>query len=130
MGFAVVADEVRNLAQRCAQAARDTATMIETSIAKSSGGRVKLDEVSRASHSITAKTTAGKSLVDSLNATSGQQAHGVEQIAKAVSQVEQITQATAANAEESASAGEELSAQSSALRGLVERLEQLVGMSG
>jgi len=45
MGFAVVADEVRNLAQRCAQAARDTAALIEESIAKSSDGKTKVDQV-------------------------------------------------------------------------------------
>ena len=45
MGFAVVADEVRNLAQRCAQAAKDTADLIEESIQKSDGGRVKVDQV-------------------------------------------------------------------------------------
>ena len=43
MGFAVVADEVRNLAQRCAQAARDTAALIEESISKSNDGKTKLD---------------------------------------------------------------------------------------
>src|SRR6202050_4338942 len=50
MGFAVVADEVRNLAQRCAQAARDTSGLIEESIAKSRDGKVRLDEVAAAMH--------------------------------------------------------------------------------
>src|SRR3954469_5821125 len=45
MGFAVVADEVRSLAQRAAQAAKDTAVLIEESIAKSSDGSVRLDKV-------------------------------------------------------------------------------------
>ncbi len=48
MGFAVVADEVRNLAQRCAQAAKDTASLIEESIAKSNDGKTKVDQVATA----------------------------------------------------------------------------------
>ena len=53
MGFAVVADEVRNLAQRCAQAAKDTAALIEESVVKSNNGRVKVDEVAAAIRAIT-----------------------------------------------------------------------------
>ncbi len=52
MGFAVVADEVRNLAQRCAQAARDTAALIEESIVKSNDGKVKVDQVAVAIRAI------------------------------------------------------------------------------
>jgi methyl-accepting chemotaxis protein/methyl-accepting chemotaxis protein-1 (serine sensor receptor) len=48
LGFAVVADEVRNLAQRCAQAAKDTGALIEESIAKSNDGKLKVDEVAAA----------------------------------------------------------------------------------
>ena len=130
MGFAVVAEEVRNLAQRSAQAARDTASMIEESIARSSEGRVKLDQVSKAIRTITEKAGEVKVLMDGLNVSSGEQAHGVEQIAKAVTQVEQVTQTSAANAEETASAGAELSSQAAALRNLVARLEGLVGHAG
>ena len=130
MGFAVVADEVRNLAHRSAQAAKDTAGMIEESITRSSEGRVKLDQVSGAIHSITEKATAVKALIDGLNVSSGEQARGVEQIAKAITQVEQVTQTAAASAEQTASAGEELSSQSAALRSLVGRLEDLVGKAG
>lgn len=127
MGFAVVADEVRNLAQRSAQAAKDTAGLIEESISRSGEGRVKLDEVSHAIRGITDKSAAVKSLIDQLHLSSGEQARGIEQIAKAVTQVEQVTQTAAANAEETASAGEELSSQSVAMRTIVDRLEQLVG---
>jgi methyl-accepting chemotaxis protein/methyl-accepting chemotaxis protein-1 (serine sensor receptor) len=64
MGFAVVADEVRNLAQRSAQAARDTAVLIEESISKSNDGKVKVDQVAKAVHSITEQSTQVKTLVD------------------------------------------------------------------
>jgi methyl-accepting chemotaxis protein/methyl-accepting chemotaxis protein-1 (serine sensor receptor) len=127
MGFAVVADEVRNLAQRSAQAAKDTAGMIEESITRSSEGRVKLDQVSQAIRKITEKSNAVKVLIDAVNVSSGEQAQGVEQISRAVTQVERVTQTSAASAEETASAGEELSAQSAVLRDLVHRLEELVG---
>jgi methyl-accepting chemotaxis protein len=127
MGFAVVADEVRNLAQRCAQAAKDTAGLIEESIAKSNDGKVKLDQVAGAIHSITESADAVKTLVEEVSLGSQEQARGIEQIAKAVTQMEQVTQKTAASAEESASASEELSAQAQAMRSVVAELQTMVG---
>jgi methyl-accepting chemotaxis protein len=127
MGFAVVADEVRNLAQRCAQAARDTAGLIEESIAKSNDGKTKLDQVTTAVRSITEVANKVKTLVDEVKLGSEEQARGIEQVAKAITQMEKVTQTTAANAEESASASEELSAQSDTLRAIVARLNGMVG---
>jgi len=127
MGFAVVADEVRNLAQRCAQAARDTACLIEESITKSNEGRTKLEEVALAISGITESATKVKTLVDEVNLGSQEQARGIEQIATAISQMEQVTQRTAANAEESASASEEMSSQAVVLRSLVIQLQGMVG---
>jgi methyl-accepting chemotaxis protein len=127
MGFAVVADEVRNLAQRCAQAAKDTALLIEESIAKASDGKVKMDEVAAATRQITDASSQIKTLVDEVNLGSQEQARGLEQIGKAITQMEQVTQRTAANAEESASAAEELTAQSSALKEIVDHLNAMVG---
>jgi len=127
MGFAVVADEVRNLAQRSAQAAKDTAGMIEESIATSNQGRSKLEEVSKAIYAITEKATKVKGLVDNVKASSGEQARGVDEIAKAIMQVEKVTQTQAASAEETASAAEELNSQAAALRRVTGRLEELVG---
>ena len=127
MGFAVVADEVRNLAQRCAQAAKDTAGMIEESIAKSNEGKTKVDQVAMAIRSITEESAKIKTLVDEVNVGSQEQARGIQEISKAIAQMEQVTQSTAANAEESASAAEELTAQSEALRAVVHRLSAMVG---
>jgi methyl-accepting chemotaxis protein/methyl-accepting chemotaxis protein-1 (serine sensor receptor) len=129
MGFAVVADEVRNLAQRCAQAAKDTAALIEESIAKSTDGKGKLDLVGKAIHDITENVTQVKTLVDEVNLGSEEQARGIEQIAKAISQMEQVTQKTAASAEESASASEELNAQATSTSDVVTKLNELVGAS-
>ena len=127
MGFAVVADEVRNLAQRCAQAAKDTATLIEESIAKSNDGKIKVDHVAVAIQMITEESAKVKTLVDEVNLGSQEQARGIEQIGKAITQMEQVTQKTAANAEESAAAAEELTAQSETLKDVVASLSAMVG---
>jgi len=127
MGFAVVADEVRNLSQRCAQAARDTASLIEESIVKSNDGKTKVDQVAAVIRSITEQSAKIGTLVEEVSLGSQEQARGIDQIAKAISQMEQVTQKNAASAEQSASASEELNAQSEALRDVVERLTRLVG---
>jgi methyl-accepting chemotaxis protein/methyl-accepting chemotaxis protein-1 (serine sensor receptor) len=127
MGFAVVADEVRNLAQRCAQAARDTAVLIEESITKSNDGKQKVDEVAKAIHTITEQFSQVKTLVDEVHLGSQEQSRGIEQIGRAIVQMEQVTQKAAASAEESASAAEELNAQSAGLKDIVGRLNAIVG---
>jgi methyl-accepting chemotaxis protein/methyl-accepting chemotaxis protein-1 (serine sensor receptor) len=127
MGFAVVADEVRNLAQRCAQAAKDTAALIEESIAKSNDGKSKVDQVAVAIRFITEESARVKTLVDEVSLGSLEQTRGIEQIAKALTQMEQVTQQSAANAEESAAAAEELTAQASTLMEVVEQLGSMVG---
>jgi len=130
MGFAVVADEVRNLAQRSAQAAKDTAALIEESVAKSSHGSASLQKVAEVVHSITDSSSQVKMLVDEVNLGSQEQARGIEQISRSVSQMDQVTQTTAANAEQSASASEELSAQAEAMNHIVLQLRTLVGSDG
>ena len=127
MGFAVVADEVRNLAQRCAQAARDTAVLIEESINKSNDGKTKVDHVAKAIRTITEQSSQVKTLVDEVHLGSQEQSRGIEQIGRAIVQMEQVTQKAAASAEESASAAEELTAQSAGLKDIVGRLNSMVG---
>ena len=92
LGFAVVADEVRNLAQRCAQAARDTAGLIEDSIATSRDGNARLDQMAGDVRAMTESATQVKSLVDEVNMGSQEQARGMDQISRAVMQMEQVTQ--------------------------------------
>ena len=127
MGFAVVADEVRALAQRSAQAAKDTAALIEESIAKSNEGQLKVQTVTVAIDSITSSTVKVKGLVDEVSEASRQQSQGIDQVSQAIAQMEKVTQGTAATAEESAAASEELSAQAEASMQVVAQLSALVG---
>lgn len=125
-GFAVVADEVRNLAQRSAQAAHDTASLIQESIDKALQGKTQVDRVVGSIRAISQSSTRIASLVDGIAAGSAEECRGLEQIAKAIGQMEQVTQMTAANAEESAASAEELNGQSETMKGLVLELNLLV----
>jgi methyl-accepting chemotaxis protein len=127
MGFAVVADEVRNLAQRSAQAARDTAGLIEASIAKSADGRTKLDQLSAAVGAITERSEKVKVLINEVHVGSEEQARGVEQIAHAMVQMEKVTQSSSATAQQAASAGQSMRSQSRNMLQVVEELEKMVG---
>jgi methyl-accepting chemotaxis protein/methyl-accepting chemotaxis protein-1 (serine sensor receptor) len=127
LGFAVVAGEVRNLAQRSAQSAKDTAGLIEESIAKSKEGKVRLERVATAVRAITDSSTKVKGLVDKVTVGSREQAHGSEQVAKAIAEMEKVTQTTAASSEESAAAAGSLSAQTETLHDIVARLTSMVG---
>ena len=126
MGFAVVADEVRALAQRSAQAAHDTADLIEASIARSSEGQSRMTQVTAAMEAITSSTGEVKTLIDQVSDASRQQAQGIEQVSRAITQMERVTQTTAATAEESAGASDDLKAQATASKALVARLAGLV----
>jgi len=126
MGFAVVADEVRGLAQRCAQAAKDTAVLIEESIERSVGGRAKVDQVTVSMSSVTAESSQIKVLVDEISSGSLEQARGIEQIGRAITQMEQATQISAGSAEEGAAAAEQLNAQAESMKDVVERLREMV----
>ena len=126
LGFAVVAEEVRSLAQRSAQAAKDTASMIERSIDAADEGVTSAATVTGSLRSIGDHVRKVTSLVQELSAAGQEQATGISQVTKAVTQIEQATQQNAATAEESSSAAEELSAQASALQQVVYQLNVLV----
>ncbi|MBI4028609.1 MAG: hypothetical protein HY360_26715 [Verrucomicrobia bacterium] len=129
-GFAVVADEVRNLAQRSAQAARETAEKIEDSIAKSGQGVAISAKVAQSLQEISTSSSQTCRALATIAAASKEQSQGIEQITTAVTQMDKVIQANAANAEESAGAAEELSSQAGALQGAVRELLQLVGNHG
>jgi methyl-accepting chemotaxis protein len=126
MGFAVVAGEVRNLAQRSAQAAKDTASLLEESIARSQEGAGRVEEVAHSISAITENVARVKGMVEEVRQASSQQAQGIDQVTQAIAQMESVTQTTAATAEESAAASEELNAQAEQSMAAVRRLEVLV----
>ena len=128
-GFAVVAEEVRNLAMRSAEAAKNTAAMIEESVKNSKNGVGIVEEVGKMLGQITGSNNKVNSLISEIASASSEQATGIEQVNKSVSQMEKVTQQSAANAEESAAASEELASQAQELASAVKQLEKLVGNS-
>jgi methyl-accepting chemotaxis protein/methyl-accepting chemotaxis protein-1 (serine sensor receptor) len=126
MGFAVVAEEVRSLAQRSAQAAKDTATLIQESIEKTQAGSGQVAQVASAIGGIVDSVTRVKGLVEDVSVAGRQQAQGIGHVSEALADMERVTQATAATAEESAAASEELNAQAETSLSVVRRLEALV----
>ena len=129
-GFAVVAEEVRNLAMRSAEAAKNTASMIEESVKNAKNGVDIANEVSKVLEEIVQSVGKTTDLVSEIAAASQEQAQGIDQVNTAVSQMDKVTQQNAANAEESASASEELSAQAESMKEIVGQLVAIVGGRG
>jgi methyl-accepting chemotaxis protein len=125
-GFAVVAEEVRNLAMRSAEAAKNTAAMIEESVKSAKNGVQIATEVGKTLAAITGSTQKVNALINEIAAASAEQAQGIGQVNSAVTQMDKVTQSNAAAAEESASASEELSSQALELNGAVATLTRLI----
>jgi methyl-accepting chemotaxis protein len=125
-GFAVVAEEVRNLAAQCSSAARDSATIVEESLRRSEDGKVRLNVVSSAIELVTEDSLKIRDLVEQINSASTQQTSGIAQIANALSSMERVTQSTAATAQESASAAQDVHSQSHLLQDIVAALGTMV----
>jgi methyl-accepting chemotaxis protein len=127
MGFAVVADEVRALAQRSAQAARETAAKIEDSVSKSEHGVRISGKVAESLQQIVERARKVDTLVAEIATASNEQSQGIVQVNTAISEMDKVTQSNASTAEESAAAAEELNAQSAELGRIVTDLGALVG---
>jgi len=129
-GFAVVAEEVRALAQRSAQAAKETAAKIEDSVTKSQQGVSLSATVAHSFEEIQAKIRHLDSLVAEIATASSEQSQGIGQVTTAVSQMDKVTQANAGSAEETAAAAAELNNQSALLAAAVGKLRALTGVEG
>jgi len=125
-GFAVVAEEVRSLAQRSAEAARTTAALIEDSQRNADNGVLVSGEVATILKEIADGVERMTVLIGEVSGASNEQAQGIEQVNTTVSQMDKVTQSNAANAEESASASEELTAQAKELAEAVRILKGIV----
>jgi methyl-accepting chemotaxis protein len=129
-GFAVVAEEVRNLAQRSAEAAKNTSALIEESQQNAINGVNASQEVGGILTQVVEKVQSLTQLIGEVANASEEQAKGIDQITTAVSQMDKVTQSNAANAEESASASEELFAQAKELGDMVNVLIGIVKGAG
>ena len=129
-GFAVVADEVRNLAQRSADAAKNTASLIEQSTARADSGVQISQEVGKVLSEIGENSRKASDLVAEIAVSSNEQAQGVEQINVAVSQMNELTQSSASGTEETAAAAEELSNQAEELNRMFQQLVAVVSGAG
>lgn len=125
-GFAVVAEEVRNLAIRSTEAARSTSGMIDKAVASSTRVVEIASKVSQLLQDITDGVDHTAKLIDSIVADSQEQAHSLEQIHKAVSQIDQFTQNNATDAQKGVQSSEMLNSQTSHLDTIVADLSALV----
>ncbi len=126
-GFAVVADEVRNLAMRAAEAAKNTAALIEGTVRKIKEGNQLVEKTNQDFQQVSASVTKSGELVGEIAAASQEQAQGIGEVNTAVAEMDKVVQQNAANAEESAAAAEEMNAQAEQMKEYVGELVKLVG---
>jgi methyl-accepting chemotaxis protein len=125
-GFAVVADEVRNLAMRAAEAAKNTSGLIEGTVKKIKDGSSLVTKTNEAFFRVAQQAGKVGELVAEIATASHEQDQGINQVNKAVTEMDEVTQQNAAHAEESASASEELNTQAEQLKEVVSDLQKLV----
>lgn len=126
-GFAVVADEVRNLAQRSAQAARDTAHLIELSVVTARNGTVKIESLAESILKVFDGAGQIRDVVEQVSAAGKEQVQGLAQVSQSMLELERVAQMTASAAEEGSAASQQTYAQAESLRESVEQLAALAG---
>jgi methyl-accepting chemotaxis protein len=129
-GFAVVADEVRNLSMRSADAAQNTTDLIENIIESVRYGSELVKSTQEVYQKNVELTDKAGQLVEEIASSAQQQDQGIEQVNIAVAEMDKVTHNNAANAEESASASEEMHAQAGQLKNLVDELVILTNGNG
>ncbi len=129
-GFAVVADEVRNLSKRAAEAARNTSTLIETTVKTVHEGAGLVESTNSEFVRVLISTTKVEQLVGEIAAASREQYMGIEQVNNSVAEMDKVIQQNAANAEESSSASEQMNGRAGEMKEFVEELAALVGGGG
>jgi methyl-accepting chemotaxis protein len=120
-GFAVVASEVRNLAQRSATAAKEIKTLIQDSVRKVDAGSELVNRSGQTLTEIVASVKRVTDIVGEIAAASQQQAVGIEQVTKAMAQMDQVTQTNSAQTEELSSTSQTLASHATQLQALVAR---------
>jgi methyl-accepting chemotaxis protein/methyl-accepting chemotaxis protein-2 (aspartate sensor receptor) len=128
LGFAVVADEVKSLAQRSSEASAETAAIIEASIMQTQKGSSISEESSRAFADILERIEKTSNLIGEISISAKEQSEGMNQIAMAMGEIDQITQQNAATSEESAASAEELNAQAVSMKETVNTIAAMVGL--
>jgi len=126
-GFAVVADEVRNLAMRAAEAAGNTANLIEGTVKRVKEGSALVEKTNNEFQAVAAGVGKSGDLVGEISAASLEQAQGIEQVNRAVNEMDSVVQHNASSAEQSASASEVMSAQAERMKDFVGELVAMVG---
>jgi len=118
-GFAVVASEVRSLAQRSAAAAREVKTLIDESVANVDAGSKLVEQAGTTMSDVVASVKKVTDVVSDIAAASEEQSEGIEQVNKAIAQMDEVTQQNAALVEEAAAAAQSLRDQAEKLSGVV-----------
>jgi methyl-accepting chemotaxis protein len=127
-GFAVVASEVRNLAQRSAAAAKEIKELIGDSVEKVNQGSKLVGEAGSTMEEIVASVQRVTDIISEITAASSEQSVGIEEVYKAIGQMDQVTQQNAALVEEAAAAAESMQQQSAGLAQVVSVFK--VGQAG
>ena len=114
-GFAVVASEVRSLAQRSAAAAKDIKALVDSSVACVRSGSALVDEAGLTMNEIMGAVQRVTDIMGEIAAASEEQSRGIDQVARAVTQMDEVTQQNAALVEQAAAAAQSLESQASGL---------------